>query len=180
MKLKKATLLVTNLSLALMLAISTWATPIAEAICSNCWEIVPSANVGDTEQNILYGVAALEANKVVAVGGYADTPDQLPNLPLIARWNGSTWSIISSPTNESISERYGVSRVPNIDTASQDLWAVGYKGATSKVETSTRFPELPDAKTFVLRSTDGGLTWNTVATPNPGTDSNVLTSVTAV
>ncbi|MFL5732430.1 MAG: S-layer homology domain-containing protein [Chloroflexia bacterium] len=61
------------------------------------WNVIPSPNPG-TGANYLYGltgVAAISANDVWAVGNYFDacTPVQT----LIEHWDGSAWSVVSSP-----------------------------------------------------------------------------------
>src|SRR5205807_217402 len=89
------------------------------------WSIVPSPNpgVGDTE---LYGVAAVAANDVWAVGYYVNGTS--PYLTLIEHWNGSSWSIVPSPSpGSSVSELNAVAAV-----AANDIWAVGvYDGGAS-------------------------------------------------
>src|SRR5205823_6086798 len=60
----------------------------------SAWAVVPSPNVGTTS-NYLYGVAAVSANDVWAVGYYGNFASL--HQTLIEHWNGSTWSISSSP-----------------------------------------------------------------------------------
>src|SRR5207244_2669724 len=61
------------------------------------WSIVPSPNQGTTYDNYLYGVAALSANDVWAVGNYRNTPGYYL-YTLTKHWDGATWSIVPSPS----------------------------------------------------------------------------------
>jgi hypothetical protein len=79
------------------------------------WHIVPSPN-GGPWSNWLYGVHAIAADDVWAVGTAAD------ESTLTLHWDGYEWSVVPSP-NPSASQNvlnavYG--------TASNDVWAVGY------------------------------------------------------
>ncbi len=59
------------------------------------WSIVSSPNVAGAQTSTLLGVACASANVCFAAGGAANgiTP-----RTLVERWNGSTWSIVASPT----------------------------------------------------------------------------------
>src|ERR1700692_3270935 len=59
------------------------------------WSVVPSANV-PSYSNVLYGVAAVSASNVWAVGYYQNNSGTT-GPSLIEHWNGSKWRIISSP-----------------------------------------------------------------------------------
>src|SRR3954454_23616981 len=72
--------------------------------CGLAWRMVPSPNVVQ-----LRGVAALATNDVWAVGGYPTT--------LIVHWDGTTWSVVSSPPTGG--ELNAVAAV-----AANDIWAV--------------------------------------------------------
>jgi hypothetical protein len=58
------------------------------------WSIVPSPNVGIS--NRLYGVTAVSASDVWAVGNF-NRLGQIPNT-LILHWDGSSWTVVSSPS----------------------------------------------------------------------------------
>lgn len=73
------------------------------------WSIVPSPNVG-TGDNDLYGVAAISANNVWAVG------DSSGNT-LIEHWNGSKWSVVTSPNMGQLTAITAISAT--------NIWAVG-------------------------------------------------------
>ena len=75
----------------------------------NHWNLVSSPNVG-TGDNDLYGVSAISANNVWAVG-------QSSGNTLIEHWNGSQWSVVTSPN---------MGQLTAITTISAtNIWAVG-------------------------------------------------------
>ena len=81
------------------------------------WSVIPSANVpGDN--NELYGVVALGPDNVWAVGYHGNAAFGF--LTLIEHWNGSTWSIVSSPSPFSDDILRAVSA-----TGATDIWSVG-------------------------------------------------------
>ena len=79
------------------------------------WSVAPSPSLG-TNDNNFYGVAAVSANDVWAVGYYGTSQT------LIEHWDGKSWSVVSSP-NVGTSNNYprGVAAV-----SANDVWAVGY------------------------------------------------------
>src|SRR5204863_435092 len=86
--------------------------------CAPAWTVIDSPNQGTSLIN-LYGVAAVSANDVWAVGAYYNgTAKQT----LTEHWNGTAWSVVSSPNvgsgNNSLSGLAAVS--------ANDVWAVGY------------------------------------------------------
>ena len=73
------------------------------------WSIVPSPNVG-TGDNHLYGVAAISAQNVWAVGeGSGST--------LIEHWNGTKWGVVTSPNMGQLTAITAISAT--------NIWAVG-------------------------------------------------------
>jgi len=124
----------------------------------SAWSIVPSPNTDSTKDNQLTSVSCLSPSSCTAVG-YANsgTVDQT----LIEQWNGSTWSIQSSPDTDSTFENwlYGVSC-----TSATACTAVGY------VDTLTA--------QVALAEQWNGSAWSIVPTPNPNTSgSNYFNSV---
>ncbi len=87
------------------------------------WAIGTSANANSTV-NQLIGVTALSATNVWAVG-YSFTSHDVKQT-LIEHWNGSKWSVVSSP-NASTGDNQlnAVTKVPGTTQA----WAVGYDGS---------------------------------------------------
>ncbi|MGA7733198.1 MAG: hypothetical protein WCD37_18210 [Chloroflexia bacterium] len=125
------------------------------------WSIVSSPNPSGATSSVLRGVSARASNDVWAVGHYTTSTGQ---FTLIQHWNGSAWSIVSSP-NESGVENYlrGVSALED-DYA----WAVGFTHDVSAGETFSK----------ILRW--NGTSWSAVSHPQPGEDFNQLGAVTAI
>jgi Putative Ig domain len=90
-------------------------TPAAQAQAAP-WTVVPSADAS-TGNNILDAVTSVAANDVWAVGSGA-TSTGLPQA-LIEHWDGTAWSLVSSPT-ELDSTLSGVTAA-----SASDVWAVG-------------------------------------------------------
>src|ERR1700674_3284812 len=59
------------------------------------WKVVASPNVGSGD-NHLKAIAAITANDIWAVG-YSTADSSSPSQALIEHWDGTQWSIISSP-----------------------------------------------------------------------------------
>jgi hypothetical protein len=83
------------------------------------WSVIPSPNVG-TAQNVLYGVAASATNDIWAGGVYYN--GSAPARTLVEHWNGSSWSVVSSPSpGDSDNELFGVAVA-----SANDVWAAGF------------------------------------------------------
>ena len=90
-----------------------------------------SANVAS--DNFLQGVTAVSSNLVWTVGFAYSNLGSVQTL--IERWNGSKWSIVSSPDPSStFNDLQGVARVPG----SNKIWAVGTSD-TNPGKTLTEF-----------------------------------------
>ena len=84
------------------------------------WAIVSSPNSFITQRNALAAVTCVSASNCWAVGAYFNgSVDQT----LIERWDGTAWSIVSSP-NTLITQDNALTAVTC--TAASDCWAVGY------------------------------------------------------
>jgi hypothetical protein len=91
----------------------------------NAWSIVSSPNVGAGD-NALQAVSARTSSDVWAVGFYR-TGVGNPWLTLIEHWNGSAWSVLSSPSPGAAENYlYGVAFV-----SATDAWAVGFQSNTT-------------------------------------------------
>jgi hypothetical protein len=90
----------------------------------SAWSVVDSPNQG-TGYNYLGGVGVVSANDVWAVGSYYNGyPD--PYQTLVEHWNGTAWSIVSSPNpGTSYDELFGVA-ANRASGSANDVWAVGY------------------------------------------------------
>lgn len=86
------------------------------------WSIVSSPSFktgGDGIVNVLNSVAAISASNVWAVGSH--TAANGAYLTLIEHWDGTRWSVVSSPSPSATSNwLYGVA-----GTSASDVWAVG-------------------------------------------------------
>jgi hypothetical protein len=81
------------------------------------WAIVSSPNTSVTDRNALLGVTCVSASECWAVGLSRSGSD--PYQPLIERWDGSSWFIVSSPT----SSGHGLQGVTC--ASASECWAVG-------------------------------------------------------
>ncbi len=88
------------------------------------WQIVASPNTAATI-NLLGSVAAFSASDVWAVGEAEYYPT--PNDPIVEHWNGTAWSIVTTPS----SGTYGLFNAVTTIPETHELWAVG-TWATSK------------------------------------------------
>jgi hypothetical protein len=81
------------------------------------WSTVPSPN-GSFALNQLAGVAGASSSDVWAVGGTG--PDFSSENPLVLHWDGSTWSIVTTP---SLTGSSGFRAV--LANSTNNVWAVG-------------------------------------------------------
>jgi N-acetylneuraminic acid mutarotase len=123
------------------------------------WNVVPSPSNGGNG-SYLQSIAALAADNIWAAGYYVD--DNLVNETLVEHWDGTSWTIVTSP-NRAIdsSQLYGMAA-----TSSSDIWAVGYSGQGNGVLT-------------LIEHWDGSA-WNIIDSPNPGSSGNYLQAVAIV
>ncbi len=121
------------------------------------WSIVSSPNGAIGGVNVLNAVTVISSSDIWAVG--TDVPLSGPSQTLTMNWNGSQWTIQSSPSPDSISNTLtGVS-----GGSSSDVWAVGYTGGSN-------------APLQTLIEYWNGTQWTVVSSPNVGTDA-VLNAV---
>ena len=62
------------------------------------WSVVPSPNVGtgDFQSNQLLGLTANSPDDIWAFGSFI-SPDGLRTMTLVLHWDGTSWTIVSSP-----------------------------------------------------------------------------------
>jgi hypothetical protein len=166
------------------------------------WSIIPTPPAGSVP--LLYGVSAISANDVWAVGW---TGGKSGPVTLTMHWNGSTWSVVPSP-NPSASDNFlhGVTAL-----ASNNVWAVGEFNAPGGNQQTlflrwngTAWEQLPGENTgpngvqFFLSAVSAisgndiwavgnnshtlaehwnGSSWSIVSTPNAGVGENILNGV---
>ena len=123
------------------------------------WSIVSSPNEG-SGQNALNGVSCTSSTNCVAVGFYVNSSSV--EQTLAETWNGTSWSIISSP-NEGSGDN-GLGGVSC--TSSTNCVAVGIYAAL--VVVNPNFPPINVIQTLV--ETWNGTSWSIVSSPNEGTD----------
>ncbi len=128
------------------------------------WHLVPTPNVG-TGPNSLGGVIALEPDNVWAVGFSTATlkppPHKydVPTKTLIEHFDGSSWSVVSSP-NVGPNSQYQSNRLLGITALSAtDIWAFGSYFAASGSEYQS---------TLVLHYDGASWTINPSPSPMPG------------
>jgi hypothetical protein len=124
------------------------------------WRIVPSPSPGGTGgYGDLYGVFCTSSTDCVAVGSYGDgSPVQ---ETLIESWNGSVWTVVSSPDPGSGSNVLdGVTCV-----SSTNCVAVGFDADASGVDDS------------LVESWNGSV-WTVTSSPSPDSAANILDGVT--
>lgn len=126
------------------------------------WNGIPSANTS-LNWNSLNGVAAIAANDIWAVG-YSSPDGANSRQTLTEHWNGTRWSIVTSPNVGSGGDTLlGVAAI-----STNDVWAVGYSYNFSS----------PTYQTLIEHW--NGTSWSIASSPNPGTASNMLNAVAAV
>lgn len=125
------------------------------------WSTMQSPNVSNAG-NVLYGVTAVSASDVWAVGGTQYSSGSILGQPLTEHWNGTAWSIVSSPVPpEPTSNFFSVAAI-----SSSDVWAVGYMAKNNIGNT--------------LIEHWNGSSWAVATSPNPGSLSNGLNGIAAV
>jgi hypothetical protein len=95
---------------------------LAEHWNGSAWSIVPSPSFntgGDGIVNELNGVAAISASDVWAVGTH--TAANGAYLTLVEHWDGTRWSVVSSPNSSATSNVLRAAAA----TGASDVWAVG-------------------------------------------------------
>src|SRR6267142_1673993 len=126
-------------------------TPLVSGAQSNDWSIVSSPDTSATEHNALRGVTCVSASECWAVGYYLT---ENAAQTLIERWDGTSWSIVSSPNTSATQSNFllGVTC-----RSASESWAVGhsYSGANFV------------AQTLIERW--NGTSWSIVSSPNTST-----------
>jgi hypothetical protein len=100
------------------------------------WAVVPSPNPSTAVFSTLSGAAVVSASDIWAVGQSRNSSG-IP-ATLIEQWNGTSWTIVTSPAPGSASQLSGASA----DPASGQAWAVGNStpaAAGAATQTLTEF-----------------------------------------
>ena len=99
------------------------AAPLIEHLTGSGWKVISTPSVPDGAGE-LDAVTAVDAHNVWAVGSYVG-PNRGALQTLIEHWDGSAWSIVSSP-NPDVSNDNSLHAVVAIN--SHDVWAGGLVG----------------------------------------------------
>jgi len=114
------------------------------------WSIVSTPQSASNNNVLLLSVSALTAKDVWAVGSY-NTSGTTSNT-LVEHWNGSQWSIVSSPIFQTSTTLSGVAAL-----SKDNAWAVGNSFDSSN----------PNGVSTTLIEHWNGKTWSVVSSPNP-------------
>src|SRR5581483_11216779 len=119
------------------------------------WTIVTSPNTSPTQDNFLSDVTCVSASDCWAAGYYSN--DNLVALTLTEHWDGTSWSIVSSPNSTTNFDNY----FEDVTCMSaSDCWAVGYY-----CNTTNCFDGAPQT---LIEHWDG-TSWAIVSSPNTST-----------
>ncbi len=124
------------------------------------WSIVPSPDQG-TNLNILNAVHCMSASSCVAVGVHMN-PSNTADDTLIESWNGTSWSIVPSPSQ---------------GNDGSVLFSVSCTGLASCV--AAGFYDNGVAYRTLAESWNG-TSWSIMSSPNEGTNNNVLNAVSCI
>jgi hypothetical protein len=114
----------------------------------NAWTIAPSPNTSPSEFNFLFGVTCASASQCWAVGSrYNDIKDQT----LIERWDGTSWTIVSSPNTSA--------------TADNDLSSVACPAAGQCWAVGSYFDDASHVYQTLIERWDG-TSWSIASSPN--------------
>lgn len=137
--------------------------PLIEHWNGRQWSVIQKAGFNPALA-ILNGVAAVSANDVWAVGGFSNKNVRYTEQTLIEHWDGTRWSIISSPNpGSALNILNEVSAI-----SANDIWAVGYSSNNIITYTSG------GGSTYHLVARDtliehwNGKQWSVIPSPNPG------------
>lgn len=129
------------------------------------WSIVPSANYSGAD-NLLYSVSAVSANDVWAVGYFTNPTASYPQGTLTEHWDGSLWTIESSPNPPDFnSSLHGVSVI-----GPADVWTVGVSSITTGTTTTSQ----------TLTEHWDGASWRVIPSPGSGSSVDRLYSLSGV
>jgi hypothetical protein len=126
--------------------------------CPPVWSVVTSPN--PTSSDTLYGVSAVSANDVWAVGNHGDGNG---SQTLTMHWDGTQWTAVTSPGPGSFANYlYGV-----VAVSANNVWAVGTyeNGIGGPYQTLTMHWD--------------GTQWSVVPSPNRGSYTNILRGIVA-
>ena len=138
---------------------------LAERWNGSSWSVVAVPTPAGAASSQLSGISALSPSDIWAVGSVTTVVGtNQPDKTLIEHWNGTSWSLVTSPSPASNDTLAGVAA-----RSATDVWAVGTR--------QDRSGAIPIDRT--LTEHWNGSTWSVVASPNVGGNDNLLNGVTA-
>jgi hypothetical protein len=139
---------------------------LVESWNGSTWSVVSAPNTGTYFYgDILTGVSCVSASDCTAVGYYSG--DSIDDVTLIEQWNGSSWSVVSSPNEGGSSQSNTLNGVSCVSAS--DCTAVG---------TETNFAETSGS---TLVESWNGSAWSVVSSPNEsGSTPSQLNGVSCV
>jgi len=128
------------------------------------WTQVPSPNGGTQPYNAstLIGVTVIAPDDVWAIGRWSEGNNIAPHLPLALHWDGSIWSIVTTPDNLSYLD-YSPANITAI--SGSEVWVVGQIEA----------PSASHYDNWTMHW--DGNSWSEISVPNPGASYNYLFGV---
>jgi len=144
--------------------------PTAERWNGTAWSLSSAPNPSGATLATLEGLSCASAEACMAVGHYHESGGK--DKSLAERWNGSAWSVITTPApSESVGgyDLYGVSCL-----SPSSCFAVGRNITKEKEIGGIKVP----SEERTLAETWNGTEWTVQSTPNPGT--NLGSAFTAV
>jgi hypothetical protein len=130
--------------------LQTYQVPLIEHYDGQSWTIVPSPFPAPSDYNALYGLTAISANDVWAVGYANENTHGQNGEALIEHWDGTQWNLVDSPIAGNATLLLAATAL-----SSTDVWSVGY------IQTgSVQF--LPVTEHW------DGTSWRVARPPNPG------------
>jgi hypothetical protein len=129
------------------------------------WSVVNSSGPAPLI-NRLNGIAALSANNIWAVGDDTNSPaPSAEYAPLVEHWNGSAWSVVTSPVAGTSDFVNGIAAV-----SASNIWAVGdYRTSVD-----------PFGPYFTLIEHWNGAAWEVVKSPSPSSMASDLSAVARI
>src|SRR5439155_1577430 len=126
------------------------------------WTVVPSPNGfnGAPQLNFLSGIAVVSANDIWAVGSFFQDEDNTLTL----HWNGTAWSVVSTPAIA--------------DSGFADLRSA-VALSTDAVWTAGSFFQNTFSRDRTLTELWNGSAWSIVSSPNRGGSHNDLNAIAA-
>jgi hypothetical protein len=121
------------------------------------WTLFPNPKLPPNSQADLFGISAISANDIWAVGNFVE--DSGLDFNLFEHWDGAAWTATTKLAAgfEALS---GVSA-----DSTDDAWAVGFQESDSIATFATHW---------------NGTSWQSVTTPNVGSGTNQLNAVLAL